>query len=43
MCVEVELRESHKPLQFCNRYVGTGTAGDMGETPPSSPPASPTI
>ena len=34
MCVEVELRESHKPLQFCNRYVGTGTAGDMGETPP---------
>ena len=34
MCVEVELRESHKPLQFSNRYVGTGTAGDMGETPP---------
>ena len=34
MCVEVALRESREPLRFCNRYVGIGTAGDMGEVPP---------
>ncbi len=34
MCVEVSLRESRTPLRFCNRYVGIGAAGDMGEVPP---------
>ena len=34
MCVEVWLRESRTPLRFCNRYVGIGAAGDMGEAPP---------
>ena len=34
MCVEVALRESRTPLRFCNRYVGIGAAGDMGEIPP---------
>ncbi len=34
MCAEVSLRESRRPLRFCNRYVGIGTAGDMGEVPP---------
>ena len=36
MCLHVSLRESRRPLRFCNRYVGTGTAGDKGETPPNS-------
>ncbi len=34
MCLRIYLRESRQPLGFCNRYVGTGTAGDAGETPP---------
>jgi hypothetical protein len=34
MCLHIYLRESREPLGFCNRYVGTGTAGDEGETPP---------
>ncbi|MGH2881911.1 MAG: hypothetical protein ACRDPA_04290, partial [Solirubrobacteraceae bacterium] len=34
MCLRIYLRESRTPLGFCNRYVGTGTAGDEGETPP---------
>ena len=34
MCLRIYLRESRQPLGFCNRYVGTGTAGDEGETPP---------
>ena len=34
MCLRIYLRESRRPLGFCNRYVGTGTAGDEGETPP---------
>jgi len=34
MCLSIYLRESREPLGFCNRYVGTGTAGDAGQTPP---------
>ena len=34
MCLRIYLRETRKPLGFCNRYVGTGTAGDAGETLP---------
>jgi hypothetical protein len=34
MCLSVFLRGSQQPLRFCNRYVGTGSAGDMGEGPP---------
>ncbi len=34
MCLKIYLRETSEPLGFCNRYVGTGTAGDEGETPP---------
>ena len=34
MCLRIYLRESRVPLGFCNRYLGTGTAGDEGETPP---------
>jgi hypothetical protein len=34
MCLRIYLRESRQPLGFCNRYVGTGTAGDAGSTPP---------
>ena len=34
MCLHIYLRESREPLGFCNRYVGTGTAGDEGQTPP---------
>ena len=34
MCLRIYLRESRQPLGFCNRYVGTGTAGDAGATPP---------
>jgi hypothetical protein len=34
MCLRIYLRESHSPLGFCNRYVGTGAPGDAGITPP---------
>jgi hypothetical protein len=34
MCVQIYLRERRAPLGFCNRYVGTGTAGDAGVSPP---------
>jgi hypothetical protein len=34
MCLHIFLRETLQPLGFCNRYVGTGTPGDQGETPP---------
>jgi hypothetical protein len=34
MCVTVTIRESAAPLGFCNRYVGTGTPGDQGDSPP---------
>jgi hypothetical protein len=34
MCLQVALRESKQPLRFCNRYVGTGTPGDQGLSPP---------
>jgi hypothetical protein len=33
MCLRVSLRESHAPLQFCNRYVGTGPPGGAGPPP----------
>jgi hypothetical protein len=29
MCLRIYLRESRTPLGFCNRYVGTGTPGDL--------------
>jgi hypothetical protein len=34
MCLRIYLRESRGSLGFCNRYVGTGVAGDSGATPP---------
>jgi hypothetical protein len=34
MCLRIYLRESRTPMGFCNRYVGTGTAGDAGLEPP---------
>jgi hypothetical protein len=34
MCLRIYLRESRKPLGFCNRYVGTGLPGDAGVQPP---------
>jgi hypothetical protein len=34
MCLEVNLREHHATLRFCNRYVGTGPPGDGGVGPP---------
>jgi hypothetical protein len=34
MCLRIYLRESRQPVGFCNRYVGTGTPGDAGQTPP---------
>ena len=34
MCLRIYLRESRKPLGFCNRYVGSGVAGDEGAAPP---------
>ncbi len=34
MCLRIYLRESRAPLGFCNRYVGTGAAGDSGAMPP---------
>ncbi|MGO9903978.1 MAG: hypothetical protein ACLP0J_30900 [Solirubrobacteraceae bacterium] len=33
MCVEVTLRETRAPLQFCNRYVGTGSPGTLLAAP----------
>jgi hypothetical protein len=35
VCLRIYLRETRTPLGFCNRYVGTGTAGDAGQTPPA--------
>ncbi|HUO73748.1 MAG TPA: hypothetical protein VMU39_23455 [Solirubrobacteraceae bacterium] len=35
MCLTVTLRELDKPLQFCNRYVSTGVAGEGAEVPPA--------
>ncbi|HUA05612.1 MAG TPA: hypothetical protein VMB27_17020 [Solirubrobacteraceae bacterium] len=34
MCLRIYVRESRTPFGFCNRYVGTGTAGDAGASPP---------
>ncbi|MBV8219485.1 MAG: hypothetical protein JO325_13545 [Solirubrobacterales bacterium] len=34
MCLQIYVRESRSPFAFCNRYLGTGTAGDEGESPP---------
>jgi hypothetical protein len=34
MCLRIYLRESRAPLGFCNRYVGTGAAGDSAAMPP---------
>jgi hypothetical protein len=34
MCLRIYLRESRAPLWFCNRYVGTGAAGDSAAMPP---------
>jgi hypothetical protein len=34
MCLRIYVRGSRQPLGFCNRYVGTGVAGDQGSTPP---------
>ena len=34
MCLVVKLRESHEPLQFCNRYVGSAILGSAGSVPP---------
>jgi hypothetical protein len=35
MCVTVRIRESSAPLQFCNRYVASGVAGDGTVGPPA--------
>ncbi len=34
MCLRVTIRESASPLQFCNRYVGTGAPGSSQTGPP---------
>jgi hypothetical protein len=34
MCLSVAVRELRAPLRFCNRYVGTGSAGDTGSSLP---------
>jgi hypothetical protein len=34
MCLHVVLSERDTVLHFCNRYVGIGSAGDMGYGPP---------
>jgi hypothetical protein len=34
MCLRIYLRESRVPLGFCNRYVGSGPAGDSAPSPP---------
>ena len=36
MCLRVTIRELHKPLGFCKRYVGTSSAGPGGMGPPGS-------
>jgi hypothetical protein len=33
MCLSIALRESHAPLSFCNRYVGTGSPGTANGPP----------
>jgi hypothetical protein len=35
MCLTVSLRESRRPLQFCNRYVAGGVPGSGGQLPPA--------
>jgi hypothetical protein len=35
MCLTVTVREIRGPLHFCNRYVGTGAAGDGTTAPPA--------
>lgn len=35
MCLRIYLRESRAPLGFCNRYVGSGPAGDAAAAPPA--------
>jgi hypothetical protein len=32
--LRIYVRESQTPLGFCNRYLGAGSAGDQGLTPP---------
>jgi hypothetical protein len=34
MCLTIHVREQSTDLHFCDRYVGTGAAGDNGEAPP---------
>jgi hypothetical protein len=34
MCLTITLREGKTRLHLCDRYVGTGAAGDGGEAPP---------
>ena len=34
MCLRIYVRGSQAPLGFCNRYVGSGVAGDAGVSPP---------
>ena len=34
MCLRIYLLGSRAPLGFCNRYVGSGPAGDAGLSPP---------
>jgi hypothetical protein len=34
MCFTLQIRELRRPLQFCNRYVGTSQAGPMALIPP---------
>jgi hypothetical protein len=34
MCLSIYIRAVRTPLGFCNRYVGTGVAGDSGAEPP---------
>jgi hypothetical protein len=40
LCLSVYLRGSGRPLGFCNRYVGIGSAGDAGFAPPELAAAS---
>ena len=35
MCLRIYLRKSRTPLGFCNRYVGAGSPGDAGSSPPA--------
>lgn len=34
MCLTIQLREKNTRLHFCDRYVGTGAAGDGADAPP---------